>query len=147
MKHEIEIGGLPEGWEPVAFRRALIGEMYFQAGRVNECTFGADFYRLIVKKKQPRRIVLEETDEVRKALKGDYIERIGEPGIGYWGHKEESNETYKIWREVKETDLSLPKEQSNEHLSLSVDDLRDILECKNVMGLSWMKVRDFLKDK
>jgi len=63
MKHTIEIEWLPEGWEPVAFRKPLIGEKIFQYGKIHRCNCEAEISSLIVKKKQPRRIVLEETSE------------------------------------------------------------------------------------
>lgn len=63
MKYEIDIEGLPEGWEPVAYRCPKNYEKFFLDGEIN--TAGADmcYEQLIVKKKQPRRIVLEETSE------------------------------------------------------------------------------------
>ncbi len=62
MKHTIEIEGLPEGWEPVAFRVPEPGEYFFIDGNV-EFSVIASLPYLIIKKKQPRRIVLEETSE------------------------------------------------------------------------------------
>ena len=74
MKHTIEIEGLPEGWEPVAFRKPLIGEKIFQYGEIHKCTCKAEISSLIVKKKQPRRIVLEETDEINDSSVPYYIQ-------------------------------------------------------------------------
>ena len=63
MKHEIEIPDLPEGWEAVAYRQPNAGEYYLGSGGVKLCEFDFDTVWLIVRKKQPRRIVLEETEE------------------------------------------------------------------------------------
>ena len=70
MKHEIEIQDLPEGWEPVAYRKPLYGEYIWDGCNMHaadhdfkNCAF------LVTRKKQPRRIVLEETcEEDRKAF-------------------------------------------------------------------------------
>ena len=69
MKYEIEIEGLPEGWEPVAFRKPLIGEKMFQYGKIHRCNCEAEISSLIVKKKQPRRIVLEDTGRNSKNVR------------------------------------------------------------------------------
>jgi len=62
MKHEIEIPDLPEGWEAVAYRVPVEGEYYLGSSGVKLCESSFDTVWLIVRKKQPRRIVLEETD-------------------------------------------------------------------------------------
>lgn len=62
MKHTIDIEGLPEGWEPVAYRKPIFGEYYFYNDDIVQGKTGCGQF-LIVKKKQPRRIVLEETSE------------------------------------------------------------------------------------
>ena len=64
MKYEIEIEGLPEGWEPVAIRKQKLGEHIFclDTGFVVPADHRTPKAHLIVKKKQPRRIVLEETE-------------------------------------------------------------------------------------
>ena len=62
MKYEIEIEGLPEGWEPVAYRHPFSGEHYLFNGKVQQSARDLQGEYLIVKKKQPRRIVLEETE-------------------------------------------------------------------------------------
>lgn len=66
MKYEIEIEGLPEGWEPVAYRIPSEGEYYISTDNVIEKA-GNNHWNpwLIVRKKQPRRIVLEETGRHR----------------------------------------------------------------------------------
>ena len=76
MKYEIEIEGLPEGWEPVAFRKPLIGEKMFQYGKIHRCNCEAEISSLIVKKKQPRRIVLEETGEDNQTGRGELMDQI-----------------------------------------------------------------------
>jgi len=63
-KHTIEIKGLPEGWEPVAYRYPTDEEDVFIEGEIrkgrntNKC-----YEQLIVKKTKPREITLVETDE------------------------------------------------------------------------------------
>ena len=62
MKHEIEVLHLPEGWEPVAYRVPEVGEYYFGSKGITLARVQFDNLWLVVRKKQPRRIVLEETD-------------------------------------------------------------------------------------
>ena len=62
MKHEIEIPDLPEGWEPVAYMVPEAGEYYFGSGGIRLARIKFENLWLVVRKKQPRRIVLEETD-------------------------------------------------------------------------------------
>ncbi len=56
--------------------------------------------RLIIEKIQPRRIVLEETGEVRKLNFKDFY-ADGDGFLCRWMFDGESGEEYKIWREVK----------------------------------------------
>jgi len=76
MKHEIDIEGLPEGWEPVAIRKQKLGEHIFclDTGLVVPADHRTPKAHLIVKKKQPRRIVLEETDEINDSSVPYYIQ-------------------------------------------------------------------------
>ena len=62
MKHEIEIPDLPEGWEAVSFRVPKEGEYYLGSEGIKLVQTDFHYRWLIVRKKQPRRIVLEETD-------------------------------------------------------------------------------------
>ncbi len=68
----IEIEGLPEGWKAVAYRvpRGNI-EFVFIENVVREAK-PQDKKCLIVEKIQPRRIVLEETNEERRICYGIY---------------------------------------------------------------------------
>lgn len=69
MKHEIEVPNLPEGWEPVAYRVPEIGEYYFGSKGITLARVQFENLWLVVRKKQLRRIVLEETcKEDRKAF-------------------------------------------------------------------------------
>ena len=70
MKHEIEIPDLPEGWEAVAYRVPLDVDEVLICGEITKGKFvNKSYEHLIVRKKQPRRIVLEETcKEDRKAF-------------------------------------------------------------------------------
>ena len=56
MKHEIEIPDLPEGWEPVEAMIDPDGSYFGDDG--NQYANA----KIKLKKKHPRRIVLEETD-------------------------------------------------------------------------------------
>lgn len=62
MKHEIEIPDLPEGWEAVAYRIPKVGECYFGSSGIKLALIDFENLWLIVRKKQPRRIVLEEVE-------------------------------------------------------------------------------------
>ena len=71
MKHEIEIPDLPEGWDAVAYRVPEEGEYYFSRHGFEQAVdeWPDRPAAIIVRKKQPRRIVLEETcEEDRKAF-------------------------------------------------------------------------------
>ena len=65
MKHEIEIPDFPEGWEAVSFRVPEEGEYYLGSGGIKLAQTDFHYRWLIVRKKQPRRIVLEETGRYR----------------------------------------------------------------------------------
>ena len=58
MKHEIEIPNLPEGWKPVEI--LIDPDQYNKYVGDDGCLYWDAKIRM--KKKQPRRIVLEETD-------------------------------------------------------------------------------------
>ena len=88
MKHEIEIPDLPEGWEAVAYRLGDPGEPYYDAITKSICRLilASSVGLLIVRKKQPRRIVLEETGRHRVlqySLKIDDGDLILPPGREY----------------------------------------------------------------
>lgn len=102
MKHTIEIEGLPEGWEPVAFRVPEPGEYFFIDDNV-EFSVIASLPYLIIKKKQPRRIVLEETGKNSGSIKvGEF--GLAKDGSFYrcenpnrWGNE------YSVWRIVEDS--------------------------------------------
>lgn len=54
-KHTIEIEGLPEGWEAVAYRKPVFGEYYFYNDDIQQGRTGSGQF-LIVQKTKPRRI-------------------------------------------------------------------------------------------
>ena len=63
MKHEIEIPDLPEDLEAVAYRKPKAGEYYLTPDWITvEALHDYKLAHLIVRKKQPRRIVLEEVE-------------------------------------------------------------------------------------
>ena len=146
MKYEIEIEGLPEGWKPVAYGVPRIGEYVFINGGVAEWGRGnRDDQLIIVEKIQPRRIVLEETEEKHLGCQTLYIDDT-----------EFMIMTDKVWREVKETDIPLTNSESK--LSLSVDECRNVRSLiKDFENLGWFvnparslllqKITEFIKDK
>lgn len=120
-KQTIEVEGLPEGWEPVAYRCAVKGEYLFLSTEVVEATHDHFTPSVIVQKTKPRRIVLEETTEERSVGLGDWYEN-NDGVVGQWSDCGfGSRQYYKIWREVKESDSDLK-------LSLSRAD------CKAITG-------------
>jgi hypothetical protein len=62
MKHEIEMPDLPEGWEAVAYRIPKAGEYYLGSRGIKLAHIDFENLWLIVRKKQTRRIVLEEVE-------------------------------------------------------------------------------------
>ena len=141
MKHEIEIEGLPEGWEPVAFRVPVKGDSIISfSGELQRVPGSYTQPRLIVKKKQPRRIVLEETEEENLKVGNAYQYQCPVDYLTLYNQP-------KIWREVKETDLSLHNADDKESLRLSVDDARDLLHYipsgtefhKKIVDFIWAK--------
>lgn len=102
MKHEIEIPDLPEGWEPVAYRVPEEGEYYFSRHGLEQATdeWPDRPAAIIVRKKQPRRIVLESTGETRKPKAGEYIQNNGNYCLcrkpDRWGNEHE------IWQAVED---------------------------------------------
>lgn len=88
MKHEIEIADLPEGWEAVAYRVGDPDDHYYDAitKSIRRLILASSVGVLIVRKKQPRRMVLEETGEIRQScylLKIDDGNLILPPGREY----------------------------------------------------------------
>ena len=62
MKHEIEIPDLPEDFDAVAYKVPEVGEYYFGSGGITLARVKFENLWLVVRKKQPRRIVLEEVE-------------------------------------------------------------------------------------
>lgn len=142
MKYEIEIEGLPEGWEPVAYRHirpddehVLIEGEIRAASNVNNL-----YEQLIVKKKQPRRIVLEETDEDNIKNDNSWCSQHFTRGLIL-------TKQPKRWREVKETDLSLHNADDKESLRLSVDECAQILGYINDNNSVLLKLANFVSER
>lgn len=101
MKYEIEIEGLPEGWRAVAYRKPKKSEKYFdvEEKRILTAAFDCGSARLIIEKIPPRRIVLEDTGEIRQPSAGDYVFNNGNFCLcrkpDRWGNEHE------IWRVVE----------------------------------------------
>lgn len=98
-KHEIEIPDLPEGWRAVAYRTPQRNEYYLADEGVIQAAFNHLKQWLIVEKIKPRRIVLEKTGEVRRALPGEWCEN--EKGE-IWYSPTRVGVDHKIWRVVEE---------------------------------------------
>ena len=99
---------------------------------------------LIVEKIQPRRIVLEETSEVRKVNRYDWAEIDGV--VSTWNIPATSACEYKIWREVKATDIPLTNDEPK--LSLSVEQCKKFID-GSIRDRSnfFQLVCEFIKDK
>ena len=145
----IEIEGLPEGWKAVAYRVPKGNIEFVFIENVVRKAKPQDNKCLIVEKIQPRRIVLEETEEKYLGCQTLYIDGT-----------EIMIMTNKTWCEVKETDIPLTNEDVNvkigvsqrdgaePKLSLSVDECKEAmrkLETFNVTDLS-VKICGFLKE-
>lgn len=103
--HTIQIEGLPEGWEPVAYRVPVkdVDMILDRSGNVNNCTWNGETAYIIVQKTKPRRIVLEETEEMRQVHKGEYYfdPLLNKVVVWLGAYKKVSDHEYKIWR-IKE---------------------------------------------
>lgn len=131
----IDVTGLPEGWKAVAYRVPKGNIEFVFIENVVRKAKPQDKKCLIVEKIQPRRIVLEETEEKYLGCQTLYIDGT-----------EIMIMTNKIWREVKETDIPLNSDEPK--LSLSVDECKEAmrkLETFNVTDLS-VKICGFLKE-
>ena len=75
----IEIPEVPEGWKPVAFRLPLEGEDYItiDGELVRHAVGRKSGPRLIVKKIQPRRIILEDAGEAIPEYGNFVLEKNG----------------------------------------------------------------------
>ena len=85
----IEIEGLPEGWKPL---KVKISCNISNDVSVMQCAARVDLERI-----KPRRIVLEETEEVRQPKEGEYVFNNGNLCLcrkpERWGYE------HQIWRE------------------------------------------------
>lgn len=138
----IDVTGLPEGWKAVAYRvpKGNI-EFVFIENVVREAK-PQDKKCLIVEKIQPRRIVLEETNEERRICYGEWYESQ-EGKLMRWPYGGKTDGKHRVWREVKETDIPLNSDEPK--LSLSVDECKEAmrkLETFNVTDLSVKKYAD-----
>lgn len=104
MKYEIEIPDLPEGWKPVAYKEptyydnVLLGKQIVSSRHIDV----QPGCHLIVEKIKPmRRIILEETDEMREIESAEWGEEY-DGNLFRWNLTGRSSSKYKIWREVKD---------------------------------------------
>jgi len=128
----IKVEGLPEGWKAVEIRvdpdqyNKYIGDdgfMYWKA-------------KIKMEKIQPRRIVLEETEEENPR----YTSGLHETQFLANGDVRIHN-LKKKWREVKETDIPLNSDEPK--LSLSVSEVKTIFGCDFAL---LVKIEKFIKE-
>lgn len=137
----IEVEGLPEGWLAVAYRKPVFGEYYFYNDDIQQGKTGSGQF-LIVEKIHPRRIVLEETEEIKTEENSGYV-LLDDKRIDYLSKHMTLAPPHKIWREVKETDIPLHKDEPK--LSLSVAEIKDA--CLRVWpDYLVTKVNEFIKE-
>jgi len=137
----IEVEGLPEGWKAVGYRvgRAGVEHTLDDSMKPMLCHECMTYPVLIVEKIQPRRIVLEETQETRELQEGDFYEsQAGYIHQWAWGHVSESK--YKVWREVKETD-------EEPFLKFTKKDMLELIEHIKLGGQLNHKIQEFINDK
>jgi hypothetical protein len=95
MRYEIEIEGIPDGWEAVAHRLPKTNEHTLSDDNQVVTTKGIRYPVLIIRKKQPRRIVLEETN---KTADPEWIYSIRSNDITI------NIQSEKLWKIVDEKD-------------------------------------------
>ena len=109
----IDVTGLPEGWKAIAYRIPLENKDYILDGeQVVLCCWASSRDYLIVEKIQPRRIVLEETNEERRICYGEWYESQ-EGKLMRWPYGGKTDGKHRVWREVKETDIPLTNEDAD----------------------------------
>lgn len=135
-KQTIEVEGLPDGWEVIAYRCAVKGEYCFIGDGVVIATHNHLSKSIIIKKSKPSRITFEDTGEIREVNPGEWIYEYGGRFV-LWDLNYTSTDKYKIWREVKETAIPLTNDETK--LSLSVD------ECINVIHQNEYTIRKILQ--
>ena len=99
-KQTIEVEGLPEGWRAVAYRVPETGEYFLgdyskEVHKAVVCVQKA----FILEKIQPRRIVLEETNEINEKYKSGFY---ATQTITFKGGVINISDMKNLWREVKE---------------------------------------------
>ena len=130
MKYEIEIEGLPEGWE--IEKCDIKGDI-----SSNDASFKyINAVIKITKKQQRRRIVLEETDEENHLYESGQYAAFSAGKFVISGVRNK-------WREVNENDSSLTNEEPK--LSLSVGECRKLYQYMDSSILR--KLHEFIKDK
>jgi len=123
-KQTIEVE-LPEGWKAITYRVPVKGEYVINSGQIKQAPIGMIGCWLIVEKIQPRRIVLEETNEINEQYKSGFY---ATQTITFKGGVINISDMKNLWREVKENGLSLNSDDAK--LSLSVDELQKYRYCQ-----------------
>lgn len=100
QKHTITIPGLPGGYRAVAYRRLENGDFYLnEQGEIVE-NYALTIFALIVEKIQPRRVVLEETEELNHY-------DVNDGWNDQWFGGVCLSSQARIWRVVEEDDMAV----------------------------------------
>ena len=136
-KQTIEVE-VPEGWKVKEYRMPNKGDYFWHQNRV--CVASSSFIdqRLIIEKIQPRRIVLEETEEFASIEKRGYVLLDGDI-IEFKRQGDTISPPHKLWREVKETD-------EEPHLKLTKKDMLELIEHIKLGGQLNYKIAEFIKE-
>ena len=126
----IEVEGLPEGY-------VITKVTYNPTPQLSE----HNNFKISYEKIKTRRIVLEETNEIRRVRENEFFEMNG---MIQQSSALSTSDQYRIWREVKGTDLSLNSEEPK--LSLSVDECKDLMNPKRDVTLISRKIQQFIKE-
>lgn len=131
----IDVEGLPEGWKAKEVRvdpdqyNKYVGDdgfLYWEA-------------KIKMEKIQPRRIVLEETNEERRICFGEWYESQ-EGKLMRWPYGGKTDGKHRLWREVKEPDI--PKDEPK--LSLTKKNMLELIEHIKLGGQLNPKIAEFI---
>jgi len=139
-KQTIEVD-VPKGWKAVAYRAPLIGDYYVRInGEVDKADHNFEYARLVVEKIQPRRMVLEETEEdnLHHGIENSWCNQHFCNGLILFQQP-------KRWREVKEPDLSLTNDEHK--LEIYAEDAKELLNYLPNNTEFYAKLREFIGDK
>jgi len=134
-KQTIEVEGLPEGW------RIVSKKFYYPCAHTDMTEKSAFQINVYCEKIKPREVRFVETGEVFH-LRGSGYRVYSNGVIQFIEDASGSDIGQKIWREVKETDITLNSDEPK--LSLSVDECKAL--CKRLDILVVRKIEKFIKE-